>query len=304
MSNLKTRKTAKWIQATDETTMNLLDIYLKSQYGPRKLSDLGQMVVTNIDSITDIVYALYGTSWDRLWTDYTSEYNPIWNIDGTETETETRNLTQSHTGTDNYLHSGNDTMQTSGTDTNSSTGTDSFKKTGSYTTEVDESTYGFNSSAASPSGKTVTTETPSTTDTTNYGKTDTTQYGKTDTNTYNSSNNNTKNLTDTDTGTVTRELKRGGNIGVTKTQELLTADQEYWTNMKSKFYKQVMKDIVDEITYKIHTEECDEYSIDGQSTITVRQILTSGVPIAGISSDGNVRQIQKDGTEIVEIIKE
>lgn len=304
MTNLKTRKTAKWIQATDESTMNLLDIYLKSQYGPRKLSDLGQMVVTNIDSITDIVYALYGTSWDRLWTDYTSEYNPIWNIDGTETETETRNLTQSHTGTDNYLHSGNDTMQTSGTDTNSSSGTDSFSKAGSYKTEVDESTYGFNSTVASPSSKTVTTETPSTTDTTNYGKTDTTQYGKTDTSTYNSSNNNTKNLTDTDTGTVTRELKRGGNIGVTKTQELLTADQEYWTNMKSKFYKQVMKDIVDEITYKIHTEECDEYSIDSHSTITVRQILTSGVPIAGISDDGTVRQIQKDGTEIAEIIKE
>lgn len=242
--------------------MNLLDIYLKSQYSPRKLSSLGQMVVTNIDDITDIVYVLYGTSWDRLWDDYTAEYNPIWNVDGTETETETRNLTQSHKGTDNYLHSGNDTMQTSGTDTNSSTGKDTFNKTGSYKTEVDESTYGFNSAAASPSGKTVTTETPNTTDTTNYGKTDTTQYGKTDTNTYNSSNNNTKDLTDTDTGTVTRELKRGGNIGVTKTQELLTADQEYWTNIKSKFYKQVMKDIVDEITYKIYTEE--DHSLDNE----------------------------------------
>ena len=224
------------------TTMKLFDVYLKSQYAPRKLSNLGQMVVTDVNSLTDIIFSLHAISWDRLWSDYTAEYNPIWNVDGTETETETRNLKQSHTGTDNYNHTGTDNIK--------STGTDSVGTSGTIKNETDTSTYGFDSASAVPSGKSVSTDTPNTTTNTNYGKTDTS--------TYNSSNNNTKDLEDTDTGTVVRELVRGGNIGVTKTQELLTADQEYWTNQMSKFYKQVIKDIVDEITYKIHTESEDD----------------------------------------------
>ena len=273
---------------TDDLTMMRMDLYLKTKYSNRKLNSLGQLTVTDIDSITDILFTIYGTAWDRLWKSYTAEYNPIWNVDGTETETETRDLTTKYTGTDNYSHSGNDSV--------ASTGNDKVVNSGQSSSNTNNSTYGFNSSSASPSDGSNTASSQSLNETTTYGKTDTTNY--------NSSNNNTKDLTNTDSGSITRTKTRGGNIGVTMTQQLLQADLDYWSQQLSRFYEKVVTDIVNELTYKIHTEETDEYAINGTCSVTVRQILTSGVPIAGISTDGTVRQIQDTGTEVAAIVKE
>lgn len=215
ISNLKSRKTSEWLNAITNEDATIFDAYIKTSYAQRVLSNLGLMITSNIDTLTDAIYLMYGTKWDRLWTDYTSEYNPIWNVDGTETITETRNLSNTETGTDTHTESGTDTRTDTGSETTSS------------------NVYGFNSSSASPSD--TETRTPNLTDATQYGHTDTRNVD----------------LKHGDTGTITTEHKRGGNIGTTMTQAMLKADSDYWNNIRSLFYKAICLDIVTEITYKI-----------------------------------------------------
>lgn len=214
-SNLKARKSSEWITELTEEQAALFDTYIKTNFGERILSNIGMLVNSDIDSLTDLIFALFGTKWARLWTDYTVEYNPIWNVDGTETITETRNLSNTETGTDTHTESGTDTRTDTGSETTSS------------------NVYGFNSSSASPSD--TETRTPNLTDATQYGHTDT----------------RSADLKHSDTGTITTEHKRGGNIGVTMTQQMLEADADYWNKARALFYKAVALDIVQEITYKI-----------------------------------------------------
>lgn len=210
---------------------------------------------TGIDKITDLIFYLNGTKWDRLWTDYTAEYNPIWNVDGTSTVTETRNLAQGHTGTNTFADSGKDDLKHTGTDTYKDSGDDVTKRSGTDTQKTENFMNGFDSSNASPSDSSTVTLTPGISETMTHGKgttntkdlTDSTEYGKTST--------NTRAYEDSDTGTVETVTKRGGNIGVTMTQQMLEADKSYWLDKMSNFYMMVCEDIVNMITYKIYTPE-------------------------------------------------
>ena len=337
IQTMQTRKKqkSKWLQELAPEDAALLDFKIETDYGSRILNNFGSHVQTDIIRVSDFLYLKYGIKWDRLYTAYTSEYNPIWNVDGSITETETRDLaadhtgtdttgssgtdtqthtgtesitdsgtdTQTHTGTESISDSGTDTQTHTGTESISDSGTDSESRSGTDRKETSGSVYGFDSSGAIPSdsgSETVTAgigtsttygkkedNTKDLTDSTTYGKTeentknltDSTKYGKTEENTKNLTDStkygkieeNTKNLTDsttygrtdttthntkdTDTGTVIRETKRGGNIGVTMTQQLLEADSEYWNKVTSLFYHQVITDIVTEITYKISPVE-------------------------------------------------
>lgn len=237
------------------------------------------MVSENIDTITDIIFTLYGTAWDRLWTSYVAEYNPIWNVDGTETVTETRDLKQGHTGTDSFQDSGDDVTKNSGSD--------SLARTGKDTQTVQNSAWAFDSQTDVPTEKSVTTVEPGSTDTQTYGKSETLTHGK--------QTAETRDLTDTDTGSITTKHERGGNIGVTMTQQMLEADLEYWSKAETHFYERVCKDIVDKLTYKIYSETDESNdgsssgsdSTSGVTSVVVTQLLTSGVPIAEIEVTTN-----------------
>lgn len=131
----------------------------------------------------------HGAQWDRLYKATEAAYNPLWNKDGTikETSTETRDLTNEN--------------QASGADESADTGT----VTQNYGRKTEGKVSAFNDPGYSPressedSGKDETKRDTKTTNT--YGRKD----------------------TGTQTGTVTVENERHeyGNIGVTKTQELL-----------------------------------------------------------------------------------
>lgn len=292
----------EWSDALTSEQAGFLDLYAVDTYGERHLNKFGQKIGTNLDYVVKTLLILYGTKWDRLFTDYTVDYNPIWNVDGTTTETITRDLTQTHTGTDttstsgtdSTSHTGTDTTATSGTDSTSHTGTDTTAAggtdsgtqtgtattdhTGTDSTETNNETYGYNSADAVPADSTTTTQTLGTQDkltndlatSATYGRTDTrtedlkdsTDYGRTDTRTenlkdstdYGRTDTNTRDLSDTDKGTITTETTRGGNIGVTMTQQMLEADRDYWNNVLSLFYKSVLNDIITEITYKIDVD--------------------------------------------------
>ena len=278
---------SKWLQDITTEDAALLDFKIETDYGSRILNNFGTHVQTDITRVSDFLYLKYGIKWDRLYTAYTSEYNPIWNVDGSITETETRDLAADHTGTDTTgstgtdteTHTGTETVADSGTDMETHTGTetvadsgtDSENRSGTDRKETSGSVYGFDSSGAVPADSGSETVTAGIGTSTTYGKTeentknltDSTQYGKTEENTknltdsttYGRTDTTTHNTKDTDTGTIIRETKRGGNIGVTMTQQLLEADSEYWNKVTSLFYHQVITDVVNEITYKISPVE-------------------------------------------------
>lgn len=278
---------SKWLQDITTEDAALLDFKIETDYGSRILNNFGEHVQTDITRVSDFLYLKYGIKWDRLYTAYTSEYNPIWNVDGSITETETRDLAADHTGTDTTGSTGTDTQKHTGTESTSDTGTDTMTHTGTETVadsgtdsesrsgtdrkETSGSVYGFDSSGAVPSDSGSETVTAGIGTSTTYGKTeentknltDSTQYGKTEENTknltdsttYGRTDTTTHNTKDTDKGTITRQTTRGGNIGVTMTQQLLEADSKYWNKVTSLFYHQVITDIVNEITYKISPVE-------------------------------------------------
>jgi len=286
MQSRKKQK-SKWLQDITTEDAALLDFKIGTDYGSRILNNFGTHVQTDIARVSDFLYLKYGIKWDRLYTAYTSEYNPIWNVDGSIIETETRDLSADHTGTDTTgstgtdteTHTGTETIADSGTDTETHTGTESVSdsgtdnesRSGTDRKETSGSVYGFDSSGAVPADSGSETVTAGIGTSTTYGKKEDTTKDLTDSTTYGKSEENTKNLTDsttygrtdttthntkdTDTGTITRQTIRGGNIGVTMTQQLLEADSEYWNKVTSLFYHQVLTDVVNEITYKISPVE-------------------------------------------------
>lgn len=158
---------------------------------------------TAIKIWTDIHYK----EWEDLEETLYYEYNPIWNVDGTETET--RNLNNKHkkTGSDAVANTGDDTVKNSGTDTNTRSGS----------VENIRSVVGYNSSSYAPAEKNTETYN-SVKDTMVHGLQQKTEYGSTSTTTYNTTDDID------DTGTVTR--LRQGNIGVTKTQDLIQSQRD------------------------------------------------------------------------------
>lgn len=348
----------EWLDSSTVFNSNF-DKLMKIKYGDRHLNSWGQMMMREHDqSVADqqgfvdgcsLLWSLHQEEWKKLWNSYIAEYNPIWNVDGTETTVETRDLEDNHTGTDvlgqsgtiklgrtgnnSDEHSGYDNLEHEGYNSDTTTGaysdsrsgydkvehdgTDTFAKAGSETnthngnikdtgTEtVEKSIYGFNSSQDSPADKEVRTpdlmrkfdnetnelsytnredtETVDLDDTTNYNSSTTRQYdsnnplterhdlnsndkqnynsttthnfASTDTQTFDKTDTQTKKLTDTQDGTITTEHTRSGNIGVTMTQQMLQADKDYWLSATSLFFENVIKDIVNDLCYKIQVDE-------------------------------------------------
>lgn len=126
------------------------------------------------------------------------DYNPIWNVDGTEERKRESSKESSDTDTFNNT----DTLTKSGSDTLTSTGTDTETK--SVTT--------YDSNIFRDTEKTI--DTPNTTDTTTYNSSDTNRHSGTVTNAYEDSENESE--------TITKQ----GNIGVTSTQSLIGQERE------------------------------------------------------------------------------
>lgn len=129
-------------------------------------------------------------TWDKLYKSMFLEYNPIWNVDAIETETETneRDISRLHSGTNNETLNLTDAETVNLTDT--------------------ESVQGFNSNQWSESKKNV----KSGSDNIIHTGTDNTSI----------SNNETVN----DDNERILSKRRTGNIGVTSSQSLIQAERE------------------------------------------------------------------------------
>ena len=186
---------APWVDTMSGTNLDIA--YLDGHSGERycsnfinnRLNDSGVLSSDNRTLIANILWAMFGIQWTRLWaTMKPTDYDPLTNYKMTEdetgshTDTRTPDLTRKHTGTD--------------------------KDVGESTTNNQNNLWGFNSSSAIPSDMQDGTNTSNNTNTRDLTDTET--------------------GTDTTAGNNNRKLTRIGNIGTNTFQNLLQQERNLW----------------------------------------------------------------------------
>ena len=172
--------------------------------------------------------------WQKMFNTTCYKYNPIWNTDGktiwteqqtltgtkTELETGTKTTSDDATITDDYTSTSTTTNTTTAGGTNTRSGQDeTIGKVSAY----DSTDFQNRDKTNSTSSENSTTE--SSADFT--GKGNVANKGKkTSTNTGNETNNVSRETSDNNTGETTHEQSETGNIGVTMTQQMITAERE------------------------------------------------------------------------------
>ena len=247
---------APWADTMSGTNLDIA--YLDGHSGERycsnfinhRLNDSDVLSSDNRMLIANILWAMFGIQWTRLWaTMKPVDYDPLTNYkmeetaEGTENSVRTPDLTKGDTGT----------VQTTGqnkrTPNLTRNGTGTVNDNGSSTNNNQNGVWGFNSSTSVPSDMsdgTATNENTTTRDLTETETgTDTTDHTNTDT--YNRSYTETG--TDTTAGTSSRKLTRTGNIGTNTFQNLLQQERNLWMY---NFFEQVFKDVDSVLTIPIY----------------------------------------------------
>lgn len=247
---------APWSDTMSGTNLDIA--YLDGHSGERycsnfinhRLNDSDVLSSDNRTLIANILWAMFGIQWTRLWaTMKPVDYDPLTNykmeetIEGTESSTRTPDLTKGDTGT----------VQTSGQDKRTPDitrkGTGTVKDEGNTSGNTQNNLWGFNSDTSVPadmsdvSGTNDNTSTRDLTET--ESGTDTTE--RTNTDTYNRSY--TEKGTDTTAGTSSRKLTRTGNIGTNTFQNLLQQERNLWMY---NFFEQIFKDVDSVLTIPIY----------------------------------------------------
>lgn len=247
---------APWADTMSGTNLDIL--YLDGHSGERycsnfinhRLNDSDVLSSDNRTLIANILWAMFGIQWTRLWaTMKPVDYDPLTNykmeetLEGTESSTRTPDLTKGDTGT----------VQTTGQDKRTPNltrnGTGTVNDNGSATNTNQNGIWGFNSSTSVPSDMsdgTATNENTTTRDLTET-ETGTDTIDHTNTDTYNRSYTETG--TDTTAGTRSRKLTRTGNIGTNTFQNLLQQERNIWIY---DFFEQVFKDVDSVLTIPIY----------------------------------------------------
>jgi hypothetical protein len=172
--------------------------------------------------------------WQKMYNTICYKYNPIWNKDGksvwteqqsatgkkTETEKGSKTTNANGTTNDEFTSTSNTTNKTTGTGTNTRTGSDETTGKVSAYDSTDFQNREKTNSTASENNSTESTE-----DFTGSGKV-TNSGTKTIVNTGDETNNVSRETSDNNTGETTHEQTETGNIGVTMTQQMITAERE------------------------------------------------------------------------------
>jgi hypothetical protein len=172
--------------------------------------------------------------WQKMYNTICYKYNPIWNKDGKSIWTErqtgsgTKKETEKGTKTSNDNGTTNDEYTSTSTTTNKTTGTGTNTRTGQDETTGKVSAYDstdFQNREKTNSTASENNNTESTEDFTGNGKI-TNSGTKTIANTGNETNNVSRETSDNNTGETTHEQTETGNIGVTMTQQMISAERE------------------------------------------------------------------------------
>lgn len=195
--------------------------------------------VATVESISKLLWAMYGQSWKRLWDGYTIEYSPIDNYKVDETIERTQNDERSITKTVE-TDSTVDKTQTDTTDMDENTDTTfTHGHVVDATSDEIKNIYGFDTSQGVPSDtvKLTKKETNSGADTTGVSveTTGTISTVAKDTIDTTVTDNTADNISETET----TSKKKSGNVGQNSFQELLKQEFDLW---RWNFFTQVFND--------------------------------------------------------------
>lgn len=234
-------------------------------------------IINDVKSTIVVLFSLNTWKYEHLYNLYAAQYNPLWNVDGEEktvTHRETSGTldkTDGKSGDDTLEYLGSETYEKDGTQTVEYQGSSELEKEGS----IHEQNYGDVQQARTTFDSSTDYDTDKTTDTTEhdtiYGKNhsatdpykettsftdraDETTYDTTDTRSFTNrkdktSYNSTNTIDEDTTGTYDEEIihTRGGNIGVTMTQEMFKREMDLAGQFK--FFDQIAHDIAATISY-------------------------------------------------------
>ena len=249
-------KAVPWAQTVNAAPLDL--DYVGNFSGRKIVSNLVESLLGEDDDATltpadlsmlcDIIVALYGTKWSKLWDTMAFDYNPIENYSMVETMTNDETVTEygkTHTRTDNLQHQRTDNLQ------HAKTGTET--ETPNTRTSEDKSAYGFNSVEAVPTDEREIANTGTNQMTYNTQDADTGTQTEADTGTQTDAHTGTQTEADTGSDTSTRNyrLTRAGNIGVTTSQQMVESERELW-RMWDFFRSIVYPDIDRVLTIEIY----------------------------------------------------
>ena len=245
-----------WMDYFDRTVL----LNEKFPFDPANPEDTDNMDTTTGDILFTFAFHLKANArkYKMMYEAYNAEFNPLYNVDAFEFEdrtlAQTGTDTNKKTGNDDTVRSGNQEMEKLGTEAVTKTGNLTDVESGSRTTTTatttdDSSTwYDTEKVTDTPSLATNTTTYNSVADTTSFtGRKDKTSYNNvSDKTTYNSQDELTKNLLDTEH--ITR--RRYGNIGVTKSTELLS-DTFDFSEKYLNLFKTIIHNCVNTCTYMV-----------------------------------------------------
>lgn len=202
---------------------------------------------------------------DALYGGYIAEFNPLWNVDGVVGEIRETNHTgtdvNAKTGDDSTTRTGNEESEKFGKESNTRNGKRELEYTGAEVDVTSKMTFddqenwklaekiekGFSTEEGHEKKDTETyTNLKDETEFTNR-KDKTTYNNVKDKTDYNSTNTETKNLKDTDLFMQIRQ----GNIGVTKSSELIMDNQELYMNEIMDLWKWIVRMCVNQVSYSI-----------------------------------------------------
>lgn len=214
--------------------LDIITSYFNSKFGDLKAdsefyNEYNKTI--NDEDLANIIRIVNKDYWKHLLGIVESEYNPIWNVDGTEhIETKT---THGHTIT-MKKGSSNTTEQLVTAESINEQLTESNNTNISYVAPYDSETF-------SPSSKDVITN--------NQGKLKTTSNAGKIKNSLEGEDRDEHSGIDI----VEENITKGGNIGVTITQQLLTAELNFWNKMN--FFDLWFKSISNVISIPIYEED-------------------------------------------------
>lgn len=234
-------------------------------------------------AVADVIKNFHIQKWKHWLEMWKAEYNPIWNVDATETKTivtqygKVTTMAKNTTDTTTYNSELEMAYDSTNKTTYNSNETAEQLTDGKYNTthghiitqtepQTDNAIAAFDSVTPVPHSETILTQHSDTNSGTDQiaisdgkKKTDRGGYdeqardGK-DTNTHSGTDSLARTGSDTDTlsGTdsTTESTTRGGNIGVQMTQQLLTAEQSFWSQYS--FFDMWFSDIAEELTLSIY----------------------------------------------------
>ena len=259
--------------------------------GTRFQSDNDTNNYNNIMRTFEIYLKQNNRRFNRVFNAFVADFNPLWNVDGvTGTISESQKTgndelkktgteTGAKTGTDTNVKSGNETHAGSGSDTDTTQYLSKMGKNGYreveqlgdeftekqntpndsvtwYDTEKETTRFNnrkekesFTNYADEHTGKDIVTKQRGTTETDTYNNvTDELTHNTTDTTTFNTSD---KTIYNTDDKFVEMVIRQG-NIGVTRSDELITHAIELFNSVLYDFYKMVARELVNLVTYRVY----------------------------------------------------